>query len=390
MSSISFVKALVVQINEQQLFASGGVKRNIPCGPMTEVLDLYWAYPITSNGILQYYWYQIGGSRPTVDAVNVLRVKDNSSGQTYFIALQDSQNAGTFTSACNGCCGSTPDISTGVVIPPIDAEICICPDVTTTDTYTFKAPIPANPNSLTLSLVGSFNNAAGTPAPNASYADAAAILTWVQANWSAYGTWSLQATNTLLQLVTTTVTCANIDIELIPAVYCFTYPAASTTVDGIKIGGSIVTFPAITFTNATPQALVDAISPYLIGTLDSTSIAGKLQYTGLQVPDNLTYQGSDVANTSFTGGACTGNTFNSTIPSITGGQHYHVTQPNFNGVAATPDITGQAFVDAPAMLTWVQANWAAYGTWSLQSGNTVLRLVSTTVYSESNLTITAS
>lgn len=379
MSSISNVKALVVQIDEQQLYNCGGVTRLIPCGSNMEVLDLYWAVPIINSGLLEYYRYDLTPSKPSIDSMRTLRVKDNLSGQVYYIGLQDDQTESTYVDACNGCCGTTPDISTGVVVPPIDYEEAPCPTIPSgTPVYDFYIPIPANPNSFSYSLSGTFNSVAGTPTPNASYANAAAILTWLQANWGAYGTWTLENSNQVLHLSSTTTKTAYINVELIAQAYCFTYPNSATVVNGIKIGGVNVLFPEITFSVANKQALVDALTPYLIGTYDTTTHTELLQYTGLQVPDNLTIDGADVAGTTFTAGICA-ETFNFTIPSLGVGEHYTISGDLFNGVAGVPTVSAQTFVDAAAILTWVQANWAAYGTWSLQTGDTILRLVSTTL-----------
>jgi len=179
--------------------------------------------------------------------------------------------------------------------------------------------------------------------------------------------------------------------SLVPATFCYTYDDGETTItaDGITIGGNDVLFPggAITFSNTDLSPLQFALSQLLVGDL-SVQIGdpSKLTFTGYQVPTDLLFEGAAAAGNAFVAGACAW-TFDFPIPVLGVGEHYEETQPTFNGVVATPDVTGESFVNAAAILAWHTTNMAAYGTWSLQSGSTILRLTGTVVYSAEDLVI---
>ena len=54
------------------------------------------------------------------------------------------------------------------------------------------------PTATPLVVAATFNQAAASPAPTASYASGAAFAAWATSNWSAYGTWSNDATNKVI------------------------------------------------------------------------------------------------------------------------------------------------------------------------------------------------
>lgn len=381
----NFITGVIIR-KDTFLFAEAPQTVQLNCIGL-KVIDIGWATPIKGPGgiVNDYLKILIPQSKPTLDSIRILIVE--SEGSIYWIVLTDDGTTDTLVSRCNGCCGSTP-VMPAVVIPPPLNEICPCLDAGGT-TRTFVWPLPYNPNALAMMLYGTFDGVAGTPPySGGGLANGAAVLAYLLANWTAYGTWTL--TSGVLKLVSTTVKCASMYFPIIPAVYCFSFPVGTTTADSIVIGSSTVMFPggAITFSSADPMGLQYVLSQLLSGSTIglTTGSPSKLTYTGLQVPVKLQNAGVDVSGGAFTAGACSW-TFNFDIPADIG--VYSVTQPSFNGVVGVPDITGTTFATAAIMLTWFNTNMSAYGTWSLQSGSTILRLVSATTYTATNLTITS-
>lgn len=250
--------------------------------------------------------------------------------------------------------------------------------------------MPFNPSALRIAFTGTFDGAAIAPTPPADFANNAAVVAWLIANAAGYGTWSL--TSGVLKLVSSTVKCAGLTFSLVPATYCYTYDTGETTItaDGVIIGGEEILFPggAITFSNTDLSPLQFALSQLLVGTLTvQLGDPSKLSFTGYQVPADLLYNGGIAAGNAFAAGACSW-TFDFAIPALGVGEHYEATNAVFNGTAAAPTIVGVNHVDAAALLAWVTANWGFAGTWSLQSGSTILRLVGGTTYTATGLVIT--
>jgi hypothetical protein len=376
------------------------VEMNIPCdGAKPEYMA--WLVPLKDpKGVLYEYMSDINqygaigsGTKPT-NAPDAIRcyVVLTEKGDTLYILAPDTATMATFTAKCNQCCGVVPVLD-AVTIPTLISEDRACP---VDGVSSFVFPLAYNPNALTYNLSGSFNGQPATPSPaGQTFSDAASILAWVQANWGYTGTftWSLNSGNTVLQLSAPAADLhsAGIEIGLNAAKYCFSYPASATmTADAVSIGGNIIPFTngAVTFSSTNNGPLVYALAHFLIGQLSvTTGEPAKLSYIGQQVPGALYYQGTLVSGGAFTGGACNW-TFTFAVPALTGGQTYHVTQPNFNGVPAAA-LTGQPFASGAAMLAAIQTQWGTNITWTMPDSSH-LQGVSSTISAIDNLVITAS
>lgn len=313
MSSVAFVTSnQVLAINELD-YGTCPQSAQIPCED-TITQGLAWAVPVTQNGVLYGYEISTVVDKPQSDAVHVVRIWNRTLKITWFAAIGDNDTEAAFVDKCNACCGATPVMTTVTIPNPLVQE---CPCADEDGNYVYKIPMPSNPNSLALIIAGKFNGVDGVPAPAATYADAAALLTFLNTavtGWDAYGTWTYEgAGNATLVLTSTTVLCAQIEVTLETASYCFEIPGTPTLVDGIDMdndGDTVNTsFPQISFddtTAASRQAIVDALTPYLIGDLEVVLDAGSyfLKYTGVQKPLNLTIGGVLVAATAFSTGAC--------------------------------------------------------------------------------------
>lgn len=313
MASVAYVESTqVLQVNNIPLYECPKTA-SIPCEG-TQLQGIYWGVPIMGGGIQTGWQWVIQATQPTADSVRAIRLWDPSTSTTWYIAVTaDQTSEEAFVSRCNACCGTTPSMPTVTYQAPVYEECPCAVDVNGTNTYTYYFPVPTNPNALNYLITSSsFNQVAGTPAPaGGGYANIAAVLTFLQTavtGWAAYGTWSLVNSNTLIKLVSTTVTCAGLNLSLLAKSYCFAIPDADTTANGMRIGGQDLTFPLVHFSDdsaSTRQAIVDAIRPFLIGDL---VIVGSgpyyVKYTGFQVPNRLNLNGAAVSGTTFATGTC--------------------------------------------------------------------------------------
>ena len=315
MASVAYVTSDQVLMENEQQNVDCPVSVQLPCASI-QPQGTAWLVPIVnSGGILIGYNINHDTAKPTPDSVNTVRLWDKERNVTYWAAIDDADDETVFIDRCNACCGATPVMPT-VTIPAPITEDCPCAD--SDGNYTFFFPVPDNPNTLDFLITnGTFNGVAGTPTPAAGgYANIAAVLTFLQTavtGWAAYGTWSLVNSNKTIKLVSATTECANVVLGLEEASYCFEIPGTATPVNGIKIGAGTpvnTEFPQISFDDTTAarrQAIIDAIQPFLPqGTLEIVDDSGTyyLKYTGISLPVNLTLDGSDVAGTTFSTGAC--------------------------------------------------------------------------------------
>lgn len=381
-----FITAQVIK-KDTFLFAEAPQTIALPCEG-ARLIDIGWAKPLVHNSVVvDYQKILIAPAKPSVDSIRILIIE--VQGSQYWVIAPDNATNTTFTNQCNACCGSTPSMPAVTIFPPVQ-QICPCLDADGTN-RTFVWPMPFNPSALRIAFTGTFDGAAIAPTPPASFANNAAVVAWLIANAAGYGTWSL--TSGVLKLVSSTVKCAGLTFSLVPAAYCYTYDDGETTItaDGIVIGGEEILFPggAITFSNTDLSPLQFALSQLLVGTLTvQLGDPSKLSFTGYQVPSDLLYNGGIAAGNAFVAGACEW-VFDFDIPALGVGEHYEATNAVFNGTAAAPTIVGETFVDAAALLAWVEANWADAGTWSLEAGDTILRLTSGTTYTATGLVITS-
>lgn len=304
---IQFVKGTLFQKNQVPLWQCPKAA-NIPCTSI-DIRGVEWFIPVVSGGRLTGYTRYLGNSaansaRPQADAVKTLRVVNNENNDTLWIVINVDDDDTSFAANCNGCCGPTP-VMAAVTIPTPIVEECGCKDAA--GNYVWDFPLPSNPNSLRLNIIGAtVNGVALTALSGSGYANAAALLTAVQSTYSAVGTWSLTNTSTILHLVSTTAACVNIPVSLIAKSYCLTLPASGSPVqvNQIKIGSTLVPFPQFGISADNPQDLINAISPYLVGTIIATNAGAKIQFTGNQVPVDIEINGVLAGSMTFAAGVC--------------------------------------------------------------------------------------
>lgn len=280
----------------------------LPCYG-TQAFGTEWIVPIVRRGRLDHYRPGvIQDTKPTPDAIKVIKLEITGTNQTVLIPIPDNGTVGDWVNKCNQCCGTSPTM-TVVTPPPVVIEQEPCPtDPGGVLTRTFFDLYPDNPNSLNIGMIGSFNGSfPGVQPPSAGFATPALALAWAQANWAAYGTWTNQNAATKLQLVSTTTLTAGFSLFLVPEIYCLEIAAYNgDEVNQIVISGQTIDIDQLTIETANPQALYFAIADLLPGLQflqDSNNAnAPYIQYTGLQVPVKLMLDGVDVAV--FTSGVC--------------------------------------------------------------------------------------
>lgn len=216
----------------------------------------------------------------TAFAVEVVEV--SFEGHTYFLSGTEAD----YTTKCNACCGATP------VLTPIDVPVYVaaadqCPvvTVTTTATYTFKFHLAnvASGQTFTLSLF--VNGVAGSPATSSALASPAAALTYANANWSAYGTWTIDDTNTLV-LTTTVATPITLVRAMVNHDFCVapTFPLTFDNITRDGDNGTTVTYTlpaAVTVSdNVALKAALSSPTNFFADGVLTTAVAGKLNYNG--------------------------------------------------------------------------------------------------------------
>ena len=160
----------------------------VPCGSL-HVQGVVWFIPTQSNGAQTGYQQRRSQTKPTPDSVKTVRVKDQVSGSTYWLLINDNENESIITDTCAECCGAVTPLP-NVIIPTIIIEEVGCPEiVSSVETYNYLSIAPV---SSRYRAVGSKNGVAFTPAqPGAGFATLAALVVWADANWSAYGDFSV-------------------------------------------------------------------------------------------------------------------------------------------------------------------------------------------------------
>lgn len=308
MSNVNSVQAVALQINHV-IYPECPHTVEVLCEG-TQDLGVEWAVPEIDRGMVVGYQMKMSSTAPTADSVKTSHLFESATNTHYWIVLDasDSDSSTEWSRKCNDCCGSTP-VMTVVTIPTPISENAPCATVAETSSYTHNFPIPANPFSLKFKVASmSYNGVADATAAAQEFADAAAILTWFQANEAARGTWSLTNSNKTLTLVSTTITSANVDIDLIAQSICYQYPASAVNVDAIDIGGVVTPLAnTINFSKANPDVLIAAIQGFFpVGSFTKVVDGSDLylNYTGTMNPVELYYNGSAIANGDFDSANC--------------------------------------------------------------------------------------
>lgn len=285
----------------------------------TQIIGSYWRIPQSMGSRFIGYEYQVAvetSSPPTPDSLKILRVKLTGEGgvTTVDMAITNTDNVSTSTPPCqfaylaDGSGGTLPVMPTVAIPYPILQN---GPESMTGTTNNFVLPFPANPAALLYTIQGFYiNGQAPTPtfAPT-GITTVAGIVTYFNANYSAYGTWS--ATGDVLKLSSPTsagtqALKVGMAVSLTATPYCFDLTSFSTpsAVNGIAFGsGTTIPVPAFQLTND-PVVLMNVLKKYMsVGTtFDTTSVSHKLGISTTMATPKLLNGASTVATA--TGAVC--------------------------------------------------------------------------------------
>ncbi len=379
------IQAPVIQVDTFSFVQCGPKTVDISCDA-ARVIGMAWMRPLTSGGVLKEYQKVLDCYKPSPDSIRVCIVQVNQpESHTYYICVDDDADPSIFTDMCNACCGETPS-APDYTPPLVIIEDCIgCPDANGNHVWSF--PMPVNPNGAALKATLSIDGGAYDGLPD-TFANPAALLTWLQTNASGSGTWTsaVVGSTTVITFtaVSTAVQCVGMAVTLASTVYCI--PVGAThTFDSVKMQvdstPTYITVPLpggpVTYGVTTPNAVIYALQRFLNGLF--TVVAGptpQVQYSGLQKPIALMNGTTTVQ--AISAGACM-NVFTFAIPANPSSLHYNISGEMINGSAASPTPPTGTFTTTGAMATWLNANQAAYGTWTISGSNLVL--TSPTTYS---------
>lgn len=287
----------------------------IPCND-TVIINSFWKIPVTlGNRVIGYnYLVATDSTKPQEDAVKILRVKHLPSNTEYGFAIVDTDNiassspANQFVYLCDGAGGTLPVMPTVTIPVPIMQS---GPQSTATDgTNTFIFAFPQNPNGCLYAIPYPwFNGAAPTTAYVPGAIDTTAeFVTWANSNWSDYGTWTAVSAYTVKLESATDDTIyvekAGMEVSLTPKHYCLTLNATPDAVNGIKISGTVFPIDPISAGRANRQALIDKIKKYFPEGVFTTDVTNKIDLYTTQLPENITYDGSNVTGLDWSVGAC--------------------------------------------------------------------------------------
>lgn len=313
----------VVSVNSQNWAwptNPNGTIMQIPCED-TQIIGSFWRVPQTlGNRVIGYTDLTAVNqtTKPTPDAIKVLRVKLTGTGgiTTLDMAIADADNVATtsppnqFAYLCDGNGGTLPVMPTVTIPIPIQQVGPQTTDATTGD-RTFIFAFPANPDGLLYNIQGIWlDGVAPTPAyVPAGKTTVANVVTYANANWGDFGTWSNPLTN-ILKLVSANddvqyVAKAGIVVSITPAAFCIDLTAFSTpaAVNGIKFGAS-ATIPIAAFLLTNNNVTLYNVLRQIMssGTTFSTATTHKLGITTVQSLVHLYNDSTLVA--SATAGVC--------------------------------------------------------------------------------------
>lgn len=181
--------AVVIQLNQISYAECGGKTMDVPCSPDADILGDYWATPIKDSGIVRGYGLTLWASTvaaPTPDSFRVTRLYDKINTNSIHILGTVAQ----YRTACGGG-AALPLVTT---IPIAVPELNLCAPLTLGGTdYTLWWPLPALTGGQTTYTVAVIYNNTQPVAPGTGLANITAIITYLNTNYAAAGTWSNDA-----------------------------------------------------------------------------------------------------------------------------------------------------------------------------------------------------
>jgi len=197
------IPCLCIQLNNEQFISDNGTLGKILNVPCREVLldeDLYWCSPVGDYGIFSQVQFRLAlGTNitaPTFDSFYVQRVRDKLTNYTwwvYCLTADDFKNSSNSSSSQP----SIPMPGTDGTFKPVFAPCqTLCSISSSNAAIGGVFGLPALTTGQGYNAVGSYN---GTmyPSSTSSFSTVAALLTYLNSNWTGF-TWTASADNITL------------------------------------------------------------------------------------------------------------------------------------------------------------------------------------------------
>src|SRR6059058_6017950 len=100
-------------VGQPQNAPSANVREHLNCKNI-EVIGDYWLVPVVDRGVLLYYKPDISATKPTIDSIRAIRVRDTETRTTYYVGVADATTPQDLIAKCNECCDSAtamPDVT---------------------------------------------------------------------------------------------------------------------------------------------------------------------------------------------------------------------------------------------------------------------------------------
>ena len=172
---------------------SFGCVKSIDCSFAT-TKGAFWYTPQSNSDGSFAEWKRtpLPANKPTTDSFKVVEVRYKNTNIAVIMGDNDTEE--TFNNNCNQCCGDAPVDMSAAVMPVFALEANICANAAGNRIVSEAYPSGA------IKVVNSFSGAPHATAPSASYASAAAFVTWANSNWSSMGTWTNDSGNSIINL----------------------------------------------------------------------------------------------------------------------------------------------------------------------------------------------
>jgi hypothetical protein len=217
MAAFAGFTATVLQKNNEQFFCDAcgeyGKEMYIPYGAGAAEIDdaELWAVPVKEDYVKGFRW-EIAESAPTYDSIACIRVKSLLNGDSWVVIGTREQYFATGAACCDASPFPTMVTDVRLIFP---AEQYTCPTVIGGVTYyDANFALPVLQGGQHYEFAGSISADSNvdtkptplTPTPPTNITTVGALITWLNTNWAAAGTWS--STNTPISIRVRSTTAA--------------------------------------------------------------------------------------------------------------------------------------------------------------------------------------
>lgn len=162
--------------------------------PFTDlkVIGEFWATPVKDGGIVRGWKYTTtsGVTIPTPDSFKVTKIEDRLNAETYVVAADQS--------AVEGAAAGDTLASNTIPVPIPESNVCI--NAAGNYVHIWQAPTKTGSQEYKANVL--VDNVQAVAPLSTGHASVAAMVTWLNTNYSAAGTWATPS-GTLVTLTST-------------------------------------------------------------------------------------------------------------------------------------------------------------------------------------------